>query len=55
MPNGMTWEMYSTYIENENNSACRLCAEASGYTREQASKCEDGELSCKDCPFENHK
>ncbi len=45
----------SKEIENAEAAAmydCACEAERSGYTYEQAKNCEDGNLKCKNCPFE---
>jgi hypothetical protein len=41
--------------ENDTSmeEACVECAKASGYTSKEAEACDDGDLRCDDCPFEN--
>ena len=51
----MGWSAYARMEEEMNEGACIAAAKERGYTGEQAEKCDDGNLNCKNCPWRKDK
>ena len=47
----MGWSKYIADQEDNAVASCYDCAIRNGHTREEADNCDDGSVSCPDCPF----
>lgn len=45
------WTEFITREEAWAEEACLQCAQAAGYSPDEAELCEDADLNCPNCPF----